>query len=71
MDGESRVVFRRPAPRRQLQGLDGQGMSLFRVERPQQGSGKKIKKTNHDALRIARTLSATSAFFKVGLDIPP
>src|SRR3954464_7132367 len=45
-------------------------MGVFRIERPQQWPGQAVEKADQWALRSesARTLSAMTAFFKVGLD---
>src|SRR3954466_8644973 len=45
-------------------------MGVFRIERPQQQPGQAVEKADQWALRSesARTLSAMTAFFKVGLD---
>jgi hypothetical protein len=45
-------------------------MGVFRIERPQQWPGQAVEKANQWALRSksAGTLSATTAFIKVGLD---
>jgi hypothetical protein len=45
-------------------------MGVLRIERPQQGPGQAVEKADQWALRSksAGTLSAMTAFFKVGLD---
>ena len=55
---------------RESQGLDGKRMGVFRIERPQQWPGQAVEKADQWALRSksAGTLSAVTAFFKVGLD---
>ena len=57
---QPRIIGRRPPPRGEFQGLDGERMSIFRIERPQQRPGQAVEKANHRALRIKRerTLSA-------------
>ena len=45
-------------------------MGVFRIERPQQWPGQAVEKANQWAseAKSAGTLSAMTAFFKVGLD---
>jgi hypothetical protein len=57
---------RRRRQRRKSQGLDDEGMSVFRLKGPQQRPGQPVKKTYHDCpgIDVARTLSAVVALFK-------
>ena len=56
-----------------FRAVDGERMGVFGIENPEQRPGQTVEKANHHGLRIKRrrTLSATIALFKVGLDSHP